>query len=275
MYTDLLNAISQQNYPEDRRDPSKVVTKEMLDEIDNLIRETFIPVLQKAEGSSSLVKLLMEMACISIWIHGVQYLDPVGMQKFQDIWEAGEYPRRFSPKPIFEYLKEKMEPWINDALNNLPSRFAQKLCGNLAIMGEMGDDFELCKRATLRSLELSEGMVTEATPENIPGNLAAFYERMGDKENALKYYQLSLDAIKLTYPPVWADAIVYRSALILSDKGDKKAALETIGKYHPSFRGNASTVVLASRKMAENLAEELSRDLGYSNAKEAVESILI
>ena len=61
-------------------------------------------------------------------------------------------------------------PWIDDALNNLPSRFAQKLCGNLAIMGEMGDDFELCKRATLRSLELSEGVVTEATPENIPGN---------------------------------------------------------------------------------------------------------
>ncbi|MFX1442370.1 MAG: SIR2 family protein [Promethearchaeota archaeon] len=274
VYLDLIDAISQQNYPEEHRDASKVVTKQMLDEIDNLIRESFIPVLQKAESSSKLVKLLMEIAFISIWIHGVQYLDPVGMQKFQEIWEAGEYPRRFSPKQIFEYLKVKMAPWVDDALKNLPSRFAQKLCGNLAIMGEMGDDFELCKRTTLRSLELSEGVVTEATPENIPGNLAAFYERKGDKENALKYYQICLDAIKLTYPPIWADAIVYRSALILSDMGNKKGALEIIGKYHPNFRGNASSVVLPSRKMCLELAEHLAEELGYSDANTAIENIL-
>ena len=196
------------------------------------------------------------------------------MQKFQEIWEAGEYPRRFSPKQIFEYLKEKMAPWVDDALNKFPPRFVQKLCGNLAIMGEMGDDFELCKTATLRSLELSEGVVTDATPENIPGNLAAFYERIGDKENALKYYQLCLDAIKLTYPPIWADAIVYRSAILLSEKGDKKGALEIIGKYHPSFRGNASSVVLPGRKMAENFVEEIARNLEYNNAQIAINDIL-
>ncbi len=274
VYLDLLNAISQLTRPVDQRDPSKVVTKDMLDEIDGLIRESFNPVLQIAENESKLVMLLMEMAFLSIWIQGVQYLDPVGMQEFQKIWDAGEYPKRFSPKQIFEYLKNKMEPWINDALNNLPARFAQKLCGNLALMGEMGDDFELCKRATLRSLELSEGIVTEATPENIPGNLAAFYERLGDKDNAFKYYQLCLDAIKLRYPPIWADAIIYRSSLLLVEKGNKKEALELIGNFHPSFRGNASSVVLPSRKMAETLAEELARDLGYSDAQSAVNSIL-
>ncbi|KKL97981.1 hypothetical protein LCGC14_1828980, partial [marine sediment metagenome] len=177
IYLDLLDVISQQNFPEEQRDPSKVVTKGMLDGIDNLIRESFIPVLQKAEVNSNLVELLMELAFLSIWISGVQYLDPIGMQEFQKMWEAGEYPRHFSPKEIFEYLKEKITPWIDKALNNLPQRFAQKLCGNLTIMGEMGDDFELCKMATLRSLQLSDGLVTEATPENIPGNLAAFYER--------------------------------------------------------------------------------------------------
>ena len=38
----------------------------MLNKIDNLIRESFIPVLQKADISSNLVKLLMEMVFLSI-----------------------------------------------------------------------------------------------------------------------------------------------------------------------------------------------------------------
>jgi tetratricopeptide (TPR) repeat protein len=141
-------------------------------------------------------------------------------------------------------------------------------------MGEMGDDLELCKRATLRSLELSEGVITEATPENIPGNLAAFYERLGDTDNALKYYMMCLDGIKLTYPPVWADAIVYRAAILLKEKGDKRKALEILGSYHPAFRGNASSVVCISRKKGEELAEELARELGYADAQTAVNSIL-
>ena len=274
VYLDILEAISQQTRPENQRDLSKVVTTEMLDEMDGLIRESFLPVLHKADNTTRLVDLLMEISFLSIWIQGVQYLDPVGMKKFQDMWENGEYPKRFCPKQIFEYLKKKMEPWIDEALFNLPIRFVQKLCGNLAIMGEMGDDFELCKKATLRSLELSENNVTEATPENIPGNLASFYERLGDKDNALKYYRFCLDAIKLRYPPVWADAIIYRSALILSDKGDKKGALEVIGKYHPNFRGNASSVVLPARKIAEKFAEEIARELRYKDAQTAIEDIL-
>lgn len=274
VYLDIIDAISQATRPETQRDPTKIVTKEMLDEVDGLIRESFIPVLQKAENLSNLVKLLMEIAILTIWIQGVQYLDPVGMTKYQEMWQNGEYPKRFTPKQIYEYLKNKSSLWIDDALYNLPARFAQKLCGNLAIMGEMGDDFELCKKATLRSLEFNEGVITEATPENIPGNLAAFYERLGDKENALKYYQICLDSIKLRFPPVWADAIIYRTALILSDKGDNKGALEIIGKYHPSFRGNASSVVLPARKLAENFAEEIAVKLGYPDAHTAIEEIL-
>jgi len=47
-----------------------------------------------------------------------------------------------------------------------------------------------------------------------------------------------------------------------------------IGKFHPSFRGNASTIVLPARKMAESLAEEIAKDLGYVSAQSAVEDIL-
>ncbi|MFX0071550.1 MAG: SIR2 family protein [Candidatus Hermodarchaeota archaeon] len=274
VYLDLLNAISQESRPEDQRDPNQVVTKEMLDEIDGLIREPFMTLFQKAEGTSKVTKQLMEIAVLSIWINIVQYLDPVGMKKFQDIWTAGGYPTRSSPKQTYDYLKNKIVPWIDDALYRLPTRFAQKLCGNLAIMGEMGNDFDLCKKATLRSLELSEGIVTEATPENIPGNLAAFYERIGDKENALKYYQISMDAIKLRYPPVWADAIIYRYTLLLNEKRKKKEALRVLGEFHPNFRGNASTVVLPARKKALELAEQVAKELGYPSALIGVNDLL-
>jgi hypothetical protein len=265
VYLDMLTKLSQ---------PDQNITTEMLDEIDSLIRKSFFEVIEKAKATDRIAELLMEMAFLSIWIQGVQYLDPEGMKEYQRMWDAGEYPKRCSPKIIFEYLRQKSSLWLDEAMEILPSRFIQKLCGNLAIMGEMGDDLELCKKATLKSLELSEHLVTEATPENIPGNLAAFYERIGESDKALNYYKMSLDAIKLTYPPVWADAIVYRSALILRRKGNIQGALETIGRYHPTFRGNASTVVLPSRKMAESLAEELAKELGYSNAKIAIDLLL-
>ena len=216
----------------------------------------------------------MEMGFLAAWIRGSQYLDIHGMKGYQRMWDAGEYPKRFAPKEIYEYLVRKSELWIDNALNNLPARFAQRLCGHLSIMGEMGDDFEMCKRATLKSLELSEGVITEATPENIPGNLAAFYERRGEIDNALKYYNLCLDSMKLRVPPGWADAIVYRSALLYAEKNDKKKALEIIGKYYPKFRGNASTIVMISRKKSEDLANKLAVELGYKDAYEAIEKIL-
>jgi hypothetical protein len=274
VYKDLLSALAQTQLPEKQRDPNLKITKEMLDEIDALIRQSFLPVLKRAESSNPNVSSLMEMSFLAIWIIGTQYLDPVGMQEYQRMWDSGEYPKRFTPKEIYTYLRQKIEAWVESALYNLPTRFSQRLCGNLAIMGEMGDDFELCKRATLRSLELSEGMITEATPENIPGNLAAFYERSGDKKNALKYYQMCLDAVKLRVPPTWTDAIVYRTAVLLYEKGEKKKALEIIGLYHPSFRGNAGVVVLPGRKMAQELAEKIARELGYKDAHTAIESIL-
>ncbi|TXT58570.1 MAG: hypothetical protein BAJALOKI1v1_1610008 [Promethearchaeota archaeon] len=273
-YKDLLEALNQHRLPKDQRDPNKVVKEDMLKEIDGLIREPFQPVVEIAQKQSKMVSILMEMSFLSIWIQAVQYLDPVGVEEYQRMWDVGEYPKRFCPKVIYDYLKQNLLAWFDEALEELPARYAQKLCGNIAIMGEMGNDLELCKKATLKSLELSENMVTEATPENIPGNLAAFYEREGDTENALKYYNICLDAIQMRYPPIWSDAIVYRTALLLKNKGKKAKALEILGKYHPSFRGNASSIVLVSRKKGELLAEELAQELGYVDAKAAVSTIL-
>ena len=273
-YKDMLLMLSQQTLPNGQKDPTKIVPKETLDGMDDLIRKDYIPILKKVEKSDPIVELLLEMGFLAIWIRGTQYLDAQGMMKYRKIWDEGEYPRRFAPKEVYEYLLNKSKQWMDTALNKLPGRFAQILCGHLSAMGEMGDDIEMCKLATLKSLKLSEGVVTEATHENIPGNLAAFYERRGDIDNALKYYNLCLDAIKLKTPPVWSDAIVYRTALLYAEKKDKKRALEIIGNYHPKFRGNASAVVMASRKKCEELATKLAVELGYKDAFEAIEKIL-
>ncbi len=273
-YKDMLAILSQQILPNGQKDPNKTIPKEILEKMDDSIRKDFIPIYKKAEKTDPIVGLLLEMGFLSVWIQGTQYLDTQGMKEYQRMWDAGEYPKRSAPKEIYKYLLEKNQKWIDSALNNLPARFAQILCGHLSSMGEMGDDFEMCKRATLESLKLSEGIVTEATPENIPGNLAAFYERRGDIENALKYYNLCLETIKLKTPPIWADAIIYRTALLYADKNDKKNALEIIGKYHSKFRGNACIVTMVSRKKAEELANKLAVEIGYKDVFEAIEKIL-
>ena len=60
----------------------------------------------------------------------------------------------------------------------------------------------------------------------------------------------------------------------MKENGEKRRALEILGSYHPAFRGNASSVVLISRKKGEMFAEELARELGFSDAQTAVNSIL-
>ena len=249
------------------------ITKDSLDAFNNMLKKRFIPLLERAEESKTNVKLLIEIMFLKLWIIGIQWLDPNGLREYTNLWDSGEYPKHFSHTLIFKYLREKIDIWLEYAFQTLEPRFIHKLCGDLLVLAEIGDDFELCKKATLKSLELSDGMVNEATPNGVPGCLGAFYERQGDKENALKYYSLGLDAIRLTIPPLWADTIIYRAAKLLSEKNEKKKALKVILKYHPDFKGNAGSIHMPAREFSLKLAENLTRDLGYSDFKTAMEEI--
>ncbi|KKL86794.1 hypothetical protein LCGC14_1941170, partial [marine sediment metagenome] len=218
------------------------ITKDSLDFFNNMLQKRFIPLLERAEGTKTNVKLLFEIMFLRLWIIGIQWLDPNGLKEYTRLWDSGEYPKHYSHNSIFRYLREKVDIWLEHAFQTLEPRFVQKLCGDLLVLAEIGDDFELAKKATLKSLELSDGMVNEATPDGVPGCLGGFYERQGDKENALKYYNLGLDAIRLTIPPIWADVIIYRATKLLSEKNEKRKALEIILKFHPAFKGNASSI---------------------------------
>ncbi|MBN1802643.1 MAG: SIR2 family protein [Candidatus Lokiarchaeota archaeon] len=274
VYQDLLAAISQAQLPEEQRDPNKLITLEMLSQIDSIIRESFLPVIERAKSTNARLEKIVEIGILSLWIMGFQYLDPKGMERYQKAWTSGEYPFKSTPREIYKYLYSKTSSWIDFALETLPHRFIQKLCGLLVNLAEMGNEFELCKKATLRSLELTDGVVTEATPENIPGSLAGFYEKIGDKDNALKYYLICLDAIKLITQPVWTDVYIYRTALLLKERKDPQEALKIIGKFHPSYRGNASVLHMPARELAVSLARDLAVQQGYEDVKSALESIL-
>ena len=68
--------------------------------------------------------------------------------------------------------------------------------------------------------------------------------------------------------------IVYRTAGILARQGNKQEALRVIGKFHPAFRGPNFPVEMPARLKALELAGKLATELGYPDAKSAIEALL-
>ncbi len=95
-------------------------------------------------------------------------------------------------------------------------------------------------------------------------------ENKGDMETALKYYEIALDGIRNATPPSYSDVIVYRSALLMAQKGSLKGALRIIGLFHPNFGGRESIYKANARTYAIGLAERLSKQLGYPDLNTAI-----
>ncbi|MBY9005572.1 MAG: SIR2 family protein [Candidatus Lokiarchaeota archaeon] len=237
--------------------------------------DRFQPIIDKAEQFRGNTIYLINIAILSAMVGKFQYsgTDEQNLE-YRNKWDNGEYPGYTCEVDIYNYIRDWTNSWIKAALNSLPPRFIQKLCGYLIMLASMGKDFELCKQATEISLNISEGKITELTPQGIPSALAAFYEERNDLQQAMKYYNLNLDAIKLITAPLWGDTIVYRAALLHFKLGYKAKALEIIGKYHPDFYGNQGVIAMPARKLAKQLAEGIANELGYSSAKEAIDTIL-
>lgn len=246
-YKELLKAVT--------TNPGADIEKRLLDNFDASIRKKFSQISEKAGKNE---KLLLEILVLSVWIDITQWLDPEGLQQYQKMWSAGEYPKRCSHRCIFDYLHNKLIPIIEETFTSMPSSFVQKFCGKLALLAEMGNDITLSEKATFKSLKLTRGMVTEATPPMVPDSLAAFYERSGDMKKALKYYTLSLKSIHMAIPPIWTDAIVYRTALLLHKLGKDKEALDIIDTYHPAFGGKATCVHMPAREKTLELRKKLA-----------------
>ncbi|MFX0090626.1 MAG: hypothetical protein ACFFBD_02595, partial [Candidatus Hodarchaeota archaeon] len=144
------------------------IAKESLDALDTLFRKDLTPVIDRAAKINGYAKYIVEMSVLSLWLSRTQWLmDQKHQADYRKTWDMGEYPQSLSHKDIFNYLRQWVATWLDDAFERLPPRFVQRLCGDLVKLAEMGNDFELCERATLKSLELTEGKITEATPNGI------------------------------------------------------------------------------------------------------------
>ena len=255
-----------------------VVPTEVLDRYDTKIREYFQPVLDtqnKFFGDTlNLEKILVEMCVFSIWIAGTQFLDINSGTIIQQKQAQGIYPKVTSNPSVAEYIWNKNQYWIEKALIELPAKFCQKLLFYLVTLAEQTDNMELCERVTLRSLEFTDGIVNENVLHNIPISLAAFYHERRDKETALKYYKLGLDAVTIYVPSVWSDVNIYQSALLSAEKGEKEEMLRIIGKFHSDFRGNLPPYCPPARDACRQLAKRIALELGYSDASSAVEALL-
>nr|MDO8113097.1 SIR2 family protein [Candidatus Sigynarchaeota archaeon] len=254
------------------------VSQAILEAFDAKVRDFFGPAFKRENDFTGSViseaEIMLEMLVITCWVTMTRFLESNAGTQYQKENYTGRLPRVNGNKSIVAYLKAKSSPWIARALEILPKRFAQRLCGLLVQFAEMAGDFDLCKQATMRSLAFSEGRVVEITPMEIPLSFAQWLEDTGDKAEALKYYQIALQGLRSAIPSGYGDVIVYRTAMLLSNLGNKEEALRVIGKFHAAFRGPNYPIALPARDRGLELAETLAKNLGYSGAKAAVEALL-
>ncbi len=254
------------------------VPRNVLGAFDAKIREFFGPAFKRENDFTGVeiseAEVMLEMLALSCWISMTRFVAGDAGTSYQAQNNAGKYPRVLGNASINAYLQEKSARWIDKALTMLPKRFGQRLCGLLVQFSEMTGDLALCKKVTLRSLDYSEGRVVEITPAEIPLSLASWLEDSGDTAGALSYFQIALQGLRSAVPSYLGDVTVYRAAGILAGQGNKQEALRVIGKYHPAFRGSKIPLEMPARTKALELASKIATELGYQDAKSAIDAVL-
>ncbi|MBN2149977.1 MAG: SIR2 family protein [Candidatus Lokiarchaeota archaeon] len=254
------------------------VPREILDAFDAKVREFFGPAFKRENDFTgaevSEAEVLLEMLVFTCWISMTRFVEVSSGTSYRTQTNEGKYPRVLGNASIVAYIKEKWAGWIEKALSSLPKRFGQRLCSMLVQFSEMSGDLALCKRVTARSLEYSEGRVVEITPAEIPLSLASWLEDSGDTTGAFPYFQLALQGLRSSFPSYYGDVTVYRTASILAGQGNKQEALRVIGKFHPAFRGPKIPFEMPARVKALDLAGKIATELGYPDAKTAIDAIM-
>jgi hypothetical protein len=174
---------------------------------------------------------------------------------------CGYYPIDALPLSAAIYLSKK----ISDAVKYIEDdRAEQPTLAMLASLAEASGDISQAKAAVDKSLQITEGKVTELTPIPIPEALAAMYQERGEMENALKYWMLALDGVRTFVLRQKVDAIVLNACLVQA-QFDKRAALKTAFEFSPFFSGTQPGATIGScRKLLVQQCECYANELGYS-----------
>jgi hypothetical protein len=248
--------------------------------LDEHFRKMYEPIISRINrmNDPKTAKILLDLTILGRW---KDLMQSIGGEygSFSQHWDEGRYPLRSTHPKAYSFHKEKFMEWLEEGLTTLSHRVIQKMVRYIVGLAETGGDIELVKKLTFKSLELTNGLVTEATPQEIPGIYAAFLDLNGNKEEALKYYNMSLDALKTAVPPLYQEPILYRTAILMGefpDKYTKKDILKTIGRFHSTYYGNQpyASSGSPSKDLAVQLAEKLAKEEGFTNAKQGIAELL-
>ena len=142
---------------------------------------------------------------------------------------------------------------------------AQNACGVGCKVAEVCKDADLALDMAERSLAISEGRLTEATPAGIPSSAATLLEMAGGRDaEALRLYKLACGAAVLAIP-LNVDAEMYRSVLLISRAPDLSPAqrrdevVSLLGKFHPKYNQHLRPPGMAypARRLALEEAEKV------------------
>ncbi|MBY8981675.1 MAG: hypothetical protein KGD57_01890, partial [Candidatus Lokiarchaeota archaeon] len=177
------------------------------------------------------------------------------------------------PSNAYKKIRDIFDPIINE-LEDFNSSYRQLIFSNLTQLAEAGDDLELAKFAVKSSLKETEGKITEATQPPIPEALAGFYDRYQDWNNAVYWYDITLEGLLFVNIRAYADKITYRAMFCNEKLGNKKRALEIGLRYLSDYSGIELVFAPIHKKHAKNMISRLTNELGYSSIEEAIANLV-
>jgi len=227
--------------------------------------------LKRASKKSELMACV-EVSRMVIWAASLIY---VGPGYFEQIARAnnGFYSFTKIPTAPREWLKKRGEKALKQIKDR---RFMQPLLGVLSMVYESEGDIKRLQSVTERSLDLSEGKVTETTPVGIPEGLAALYQDAGDLEKATQYWELALEGVATSIRRSKADEIVLNACLCIAATKSTKEALIAAFNFSPLYAGTqASMLAGPGRPLLVQQASAWAKDLGLSSVEDARTKLLL
>lgn len=218
-------------------------------------------------------KAALEITAVVMWLPlGKYWNDSMNKKTVRE--EKGLYPRECLPKCLSEYLLPRCQS-ASSVVND--PRLQQPLLQLMVYIAESLGDVDLIRDATNASLALTQGKVTELTPETIPESLAAALDEKGELKEALEWYDLALDGIKTSATRSKVDAIVL-NACLAQGRVDQTKALKWAFSCSPFFASTQGQIAGMLRGVGRELliqqVEAWAKELGFESVIAAEQALM-
>lgn len=252
---------------------TKVDDFSTMEKIDKIIRKQFIEIFKRCSSLNCNKNVIakLELGIAAIWMQLMKR--EFGEENKAFTPQEADYLTYKFPSNAYKKIRDIFDPIINE-LEDFNSSYRQLIFSNLTQLAEAGDDLELAKFAVKSSLKETEGKITEATQPPIPEALAGFYDRYQDWNNAVYWYDITLEGLLFVNIRAYADKITYRAMFCNEKLGNKKRALEIGLRYLSDYSGIELVFAPIHKKHAKNMISRLTNELGYSSIEEAIANLV-